>query len=81
MTGSLAYELDLPSFTLKVQTTGVTDGTSAGQLTITNSAQNIVTGIPVTASGSGTLSYTASATAAQGTGSDIHTITFTIVSE
>jgi hypothetical protein len=66
-----------PTFTLKVEATGVTGGTSAGQLTVTNSAQDFVTGVATTTGGA-TLSYTAQATAAQGTGSDVHTITYTL---
>ena len=67
------------NFTLKVLATGVTGGTAAGQKTITDSAQDFVTGVAETTGGC-TLSYTASATAAQGTGSDVHTtVTYTIV--
>jgi hypothetical protein len=78
---TVASSLISPAFTLKVVATGLTDGTSNGQLTLTNSSQDIISGIPITVSGSSTLSYTASATAAQGTGSDVHTITYTIVTE
>lgn len=66
-----------PNFTLKVQATGVTGGTGAGEITVTDSAQDFVTGIAET-TGSATLSYTASATASAGDGSDIHTVTYTI---
>ena len=78
---TVVSDLGSPSFTLRVKATGLTDGTSAGQVTVINSAQDFVTGIPVTVSGGCTLSYTASATATQGTGSDAHTITYTIMSE
>jgi len=66
-----------PTFTLKVQASSVTGGSGTAQVTITNAAQDFVTGVATT-TGSCTLDYTASATAAQGTGSDVHTITYTI---
>jgi hypothetical protein len=63
--------------TLRVQATSVSGGTSAGTVTLSNTAQDFVTGVSETLGGC-TLSYTASATAAQGTGSVAHTITYTI---
>lgn len=65
------------NYTLKVQATSVSGGTSAGQITITNSAQDLVTGVATT-TGNCTLSYEASATAAQGAGTVVHVITYTI---
>jgi len=67
------------NFTLQVQATGVTGGTSGGLLTLTHAAaaQDFVTGVSQTI-GDCTLSYTASATAAQGTGTDTHTVVYTI---
>lgn len=65
------------NYTLKVEATSVSGGTSAGQLTLTNVAQNFVTGVATTI-GSCTLSYDASATAAQGAGTVVHVITYTI---
>lgn len=64
--------------TLQVEATSVTGGTSAGQKTLSTTAQDLVTGVEETLGGC-TLSYTASATAAQGTQSVAHTITYTIV--
>ncbi len=63
--------------TLKVQAANVSGGTSAGQVTISDTAQDFVTGISST-TGSCDLSYEASATASQGTSSNTHTITYTI---
>lgn len=66
-----------PSFTLKVAAQNVSGGTAAAEVTLSTTAQDFVTGISQTV-GSCDLAYTASATAAQGTGSDVHTITYTI---
>jgi hypothetical protein len=66
-----------PTFTLKVNATGVTGGTSAGQITLTTVATDYVTGVATTIGGC-TSTYTASATAAQGNGSDVHVVTFTL---
>ena len=65
------------NFTLKVLAQNVTGGTAAPEVTITNTATNFVTGIATTTGGCD-LQYTASATAAQGTGSDVHTVTYTL---
>jgi hypothetical protein len=74
---TVATNVSSPNFTLKVEGTSVSGGTSAGQVTLTDSAQDFVTGVAETI-GNCTLFYTASATAAQGTGSDVHTVTYTI---
>ncbi len=66
-----------PTFTLKVVATGVTGGTAAAEVTVSTTATDFVTGVATTTGGC-TLGYTASATAAEGTGSDVHTITYTI---
>jgi hypothetical protein len=67
-----------PNFTLRVQATGVTGtGSAAGNITITNSPADFVTGVATTTGGC-TLNYTASATAGQGTGTVLHVITYTI---
>jgi len=77
----ITVETDLvsPTYTLEVTASSVTGGTSAGQVTPTTTAQDFVTGISTT-TGSCDLSYNASATASDGTGSDAHTITYTITS-
>ncbi|MBM3324892.1 MAG: hypothetical protein FJY66_04415 [Calditrichaeota bacterium] len=74
---TVATNLASQNFTLKVEATGVSGGTSAGQKTITDTAADLVTAVAETTGGC-TLSYTAQATAAQGTGSDVHTVTYTI---
>ena len=63
--------------TLKVLATSVSGGTAAAEATISTVASDLVTGVAETL-GSCTLQYTASATAAQGTQSVAHTITYTI---
>ena len=74
---TVATSIETPNFTLKVEATSVTGGTSAGDVTVTDDAADFVTGVEET-TGNCTLFYTASATAAQGTGSDVHTITYTL---
>ncbi len=63
--------------TLKVTAANVSGGTAAGQVTLSTTAQDFVTGISTT-TGTCDLSYEASATAADGTSSNTHTITYTI---
>ena len=75
---TIGTDLAAPEFVLKALATGVTGGTAATEVTVSNVAQDYVTGVSTT-TGSGTTRYTASASAAGGTGSDVHTITFTIV--
>ena len=76
-----------PNFTLKVQAVSVSagDGTSAGQITLSTSAQDVVVSIPADIApgdpGTCTLRYTASANASDGTGSDVHTVTYTILDQ
>jgi hypothetical protein len=66
-----------PTFTLQVEATGVSGGTAASVVTITDSPTDFVTGIATTI-GNCRLSYTAIATAAEGTGQDVHTVTYTL---
>lgn len=74
---TVATSLASPVFTLRVLAQSVSGGTAAPQVTLTNTAADFVTGISRTV-GTCTLGYTASATAAQGTGSDVHTVTYTL---
>jgi len=76
-------------FTLQVLATGVTKGTAASQVTLTNGmlATDFIRDIPKTGSPSGTaiLQYTASATFAQGNsvelGNDVHSVSYTLVAQ
>ena len=66
-----------PTFTLKVVAENVTGGTAASEVTLSDTATDFVTGIATTTGGCD-LAYTASATAEDGTGSDVHTVTYTL---
>lgn len=70
----------LATYDLTVTATSVSGGTAAGAVTPSLIAQDFVTGISNT-TGSAALSYRVAATAADGVGSDEHTITYTITSE
>ncbi len=74
---TVATNLASPTFTLKVLAQSVSGGSAAPEVTLTNTATDFVTGVAKTIGGC-TLGYTASATAAQGTGSDVHTVTYTL---
>lgn len=65
------------NFTLKVVAQNVSGGSAASEVTLSTTAQDLVTAIATTI-GDCDLAYTVSATAADGTGSDIHTVTYTI---
>ena len=69
--------LGSPNFNLKVIAQSVTGGTAGSEVTVGTSAQDFVSSISTTV-GSCDLQYTASATLSDGTGSDIHTITYTM---
>lgn len=69
--------LGSPNFSLKVAAQNVTGGTAGSEVTIGTSAQDFVSSISTTV-GSCDLQYTASATLSDGTGSDVHTITYTL---
>jgi hypothetical protein len=75
---TVATDLSSQNFTLKVEATSISGGTPAGQVTVTDTPADFVTGVAET-TGNCTLSYTALATAAQGTGSDVHTVTYTLI--
>ncbi|MFN7143886.1 MAG: hypothetical protein ACK4YP_08935 [Myxococcota bacterium] len=77
---TVATSLATVDFPLTVEATNVSGGTSGGPVTLSTTAQNLVTGISRT-SGTADLAYAASATAAAGTGSNVHTVTYTITAE
>lgn len=74
---TVATDQGSPTFTLKVVAQNVSGGTAASEVTLSTSAQDFVTGVGTT-TGSCDLSYTVSATASDGTGSDVHTVTYTL---
>jgi ABC-type glycerol-3-phosphate transport system substrate-binding protein len=65
------------TFTLQVLATGISGGTAAPVVTITDTPADFVTAIATTI-GDCRLAYTAIATAAEGTGQDVHTVTYTL---
>ena len=67
-------------FSLELLALSPTSGTAAPQVTINNTAQDFLTNLGRT-TGNCTLQYTAVALASQGTGTDSHTITFTIATQ
>jgi hypothetical protein len=79
--------LATPSYTLKVCALNVTpgDGTGAGEIVLSTTPSDMVVDIPsgilISNPGTCTLRYTAIATAANGAGSDNHSITFTITDQ
>lgn len=75
---TVATDQATPNFTLKVVASGVSGGTAAAEATLSNTtADDFVTGISTTL-GTCTVNYTAEATAAQGNGSVVHTVTYTL---
>ena len=75
---TVVTDLGSPTFTLKVVAQNVAGGGSAAsEVTLSTTAADLVTGVSQS-SGGCDLAYTASATAAQGTGSDVHTVTYTV---
>lgn len=74
---TVATSLASQNFTLKVVAQNVSGGTAASEVTLSTTAQDFTTAIATT-TGSCDLAYTARATAAQGTGSDVHTVTYTL---
>ena len=78
-TKKITVETDLVSqnFALKVLAQNVTGGTAAAEVTLSTTATDFVTGVATTTGGCD-LQYTASATAAQGTGSDVHSVIYTL---
>ena len=74
---TVATNVGSPAFTLKVIAQNVSGGTAASEVTLSTSTQDFVTGIAAT-KGRCNLGYTLSATSADGTGSDVHIVTFTL---
>lgn len=77
---TVATSLATVDFPLTVEAKNVSGGTAAAPITLSTTAQDLVTAISLT-TGSADLAYEASATAAAGTGSNAHTVTYTITAE
>ncbi len=69
--------LATPTFTLKVLALTPTQGTAAPEVTLNTTAQDFLLSVG-RSSGNCILKYTGVAFASQGTGTDAHTITFTV---
>ena len=87
-TKKIAVQTNLasPQFVLTAQAINITpsDGTSAGEVQLSTSAKDFINSIPAKDSPDNAtcdLRYKATALAADGTGVDTHTITFTIVDQ
>ena len=72
--------LAAPKFTLQLVAVNPTVGTAASQVTLSTTANDLLLNIG-RSSGTCSLLYTAVALASQGTGTDSHTITFTVVTQ
>jgi hypothetical protein len=72
--------LATPKYTLQLVALNPTVGTAAAQVTLSTIANDLLTNIG-RSSGSCGLLYTAIALASQGTGTDSHTITFTVTTQ
>jgi hypothetical protein len=77
---TIRTSLGTPKFTLKADAVNPTQGLAAGQVTITPTDKDFLLNIG-RSSGNCVIRYTGEALASQGTGTDPHTITFTIVTQ
>ena len=77
---SVSTNLAAPQFTLKILALNPTQGTAAPEVTLNASPRDLLLNIG-RSSGSCTLQYTGIALASQGTGNDVHVITFTVQSQ
>jgi hypothetical protein len=75
-----ASSLASPRFTLKVFALNPSKGTSAAEFVLNSAAHDLLLNIG-RSSGSCVLRYTAQALASQGVGSDLHVVTFTVVTQ
>ncbi|MFZ5432870.1 MAG: hypothetical protein ACOZB3_03760 [Calditrichota bacterium] len=79
--------LGTPNFTLSVTAVSISagDGSSAGIVTLGSTPTDLIVDIPADVPagdpGTCTLRYAASAVAGDGSGSDVHTVTFTIMDQ
>jgi len=77
---SVNTNLAAPKFTLRLLALNPTAGNAAPQVTLSTSANDLLLNIG-RSSGSCTLQYTGIALASQGTGTDVHVITFTVAAQ
>lgn len=76
---TVSTDLSSPKYTLQIEAVSPTAGVAASPATLSTVAADLITGIG-RSMGSCSLRYTVIALASQGTGTDSHTITFTVTS-
>lgn len=76
---TVATDRNSSAFSLRMEALNVSGGESAGIVSLSTTPRDLVVGISTTV-GSADLSYVASATAEAATGSEVHTVSFTITS-
>ena len=74
-------DLGTPLFDLKVEAIGLRSGISTGELTLATTAQDLITNITRKGARSCDLRYTLEAQVSDGTGMDVHTVTYTITAD
>ena len=74
---TVSTSLAAPHFTLKILALNPTQGTAAPEITLSTAPQDFLLGIG-RSTGTCSLRYTGVALASQGTGNDVHVITFTV---
>jgi len=79
ITVASTLSLAAQKFTLKAVAQSVSGGTAASEVTLSDVDTIFVSGVAATI-GSCDISYTATALASEGTGSDVHTVTYTLTS-
>jgi len=77
---SVNTSLAAPKYTLKLLALNPTQGTAAPEVTLGTAGKDLLLNIG-RSTGSCTLQYTGTALASQGTGNDVHVITFTVLSQ
>jgi hypothetical protein len=77
---SVSTNLAVPKYTLKLLALNPTAGTASAEVTLSASPHDLLINIG-RSTGSCTLRYTGVALASQGTGSDVHVVTFTVASQ
>jgi hypothetical protein len=74
---AVSTSLVAPKYTLKLLALNPTQGTAAPEVTLSSASRDLLLNIG-RSTGSCTLRYTGTALASQGTGNDVHVITFTV---
>ncbi len=70
-----------PLFTLKVEAVNVGSGNATGELTLVTTAQDLITDISTVPYKTADLKYTLVALASDGTGTEVHTVTYTTLAQ